>query len=100
VLDYDALWLDAAIVAGLGRDDRSALVARFIATLGRDAGVAIGAKGVTTADQAAILRQVGVERAQGDAFSPRICANTVARLLANGEPLAPTGPAAAPEPVR
>ncbi|HET7092025.1 MAG TPA: diguanylate cyclase [Thermomicrobiales bacterium] len=83
-LDIDGLWLDASIVAGLDRDQRSLTTARIVTAVGRDARLAIGANGVATAAQADALRRLGVARAQGDAFSPPICARTVAALLASG----------------
>ncbi len=83
---FDALWLDPAIVGGLGRDRRSTTAVRIITTLGRDAGLTIGAKGVSTQDQADALRQMGVELAQGEAIGHPLRAGAVAALLVSESP--------------
>ncbi|HEU5433037.1 MAG TPA: EAL domain-containing protein, partial [Thermomicrobiales bacterium] len=90
-LEVDALFLDASIAAGLGRDRGGMLAARIASTVGHDLGLTIGANGVAMAQQADALRRIGVERGQGDAFGARLCPQTVATLLTGGATLVTRG---------
>lgn len=56
-------------------------------TLAHDLGLRVTAEGVETAKQAAWLRGLGVDRAQGYYFVPPLTSAAVAALLAHGAQL-------------
>ncbi len=69
--------IDRSFVAGLGEKFRSAAIVRTITTLATNLGMSTTAEGVETADQLAMLREIGCTEAQGYLFSRPKCAADV-----------------------
>jgi EAL domain-containing protein (putative c-di-GMP-specific phosphodiesterase class I) len=83
--------IDAALVAGLATSERAIRhIVEAIVGLSGSLGIGTVAEAVETADQVAILRELGVDVAQGYFFSPPLSAED-AYVLAAMEPL-PTFP--------
>ena len=61
----DALKLDRSFVAGLGEDRSDTEIVRAVLALGRSLDLSVVAEGVETAQQLALLRDLGCPRAQG-----------------------------------
>jgi diguanylate cyclase (GGDEF)-like protein/PAS domain S-box-containing protein len=74
----DSLKIDRSFVSRMMEDDE---IVRTIITLGRNLGLTVIAEGVETADQAARLRELGCEFAQGYLFSVPVNAQQVTDLL-------------------
>ena len=81
-LPFATLKIDGSFVAGLGRDRAGLAVVRAVTGLAHDLGIATTAEGVETAEQAAALRDLGVDRAQGYHFAPPLDADRVGVHLA------------------
>ncbi len=64
----DLLKIDLRLIDGLEKDPNQRAVINSILTLGRGLGGRVVAEGVETAIQAATLRQMGVDFAQGFYF--------------------------------
>ena len=64
----DVIKVDQSFIAALGGDDSAAALLRGVLGLARSLGLAAIAEGVETADQAAELRGLGCEMAQGFLF--------------------------------
>lgn len=62
------LKLDRSLCGHVDSDDRSRLVAGLVTDLGRDLGITVLAEGIETESQAAVLRDLGCELAQGYLF--------------------------------
>src|SRR5690606_29106566 len=68
-LPIDVLKLDRSFIAGLPDDPHDLAIVQAIAGLARNTGLDVVAEGVETQAQADLLRECGVERAQGYLFS-------------------------------
>jgi diguanylate cyclase (GGDEF)-like protein/PAS domain S-box-containing protein len=75
----DSVKIDCSFIARIMEDDE---MIRTILTLGRNLGLQVIAEGVETAEQAARLRELGCEFAQGFYFSVPINAQKATDLLA------------------
>jgi diguanylate cyclase (GGDEF)-like protein/PAS domain S-box-containing protein len=64
----DVLRIDRGFMTGLGHDEGDTEVVRAVVGLGEALGMTTLAKGVETADQAAVLRDLGCQLAQGFHF--------------------------------
>jgi diguanylate cyclase (GGDEF)-like protein/PAS domain S-box-containing protein len=64
----DVLKLDRSFVTGLGQDPISEHIVRSVQELSERCGVSLVTEGVETAEQAALLREMGVPNAQGYLF--------------------------------
>lgn len=86
----DALKIDGSFVSELGDGRQStALVAAMVA-LGRALGIEVHAEWVETAEQAALLRELGCTTAQGWLFGKALPADEAGALI--GTTLGPPGP--------
>ncbi len=81
-LPVDALKIDRSFVAGLGRDPGNLAIVRAVTVLAHELGLTVTAEGVETAEQAAMLRALGVDRAQGYHFARPLVDEAVGELLA------------------
>lgn len=87
-LPIDSLKIDRAFVAGLGRDPGSQAIIRATTTLAHDLGLSATAEGVETAEQALMVRALGVDLAQGFYFCPPLPdPDVIADMLAAGRVL-------------
>lgn len=64
----DIVKIDRSFVSGLGADNGDTEVVRAVVGLGRALGLEVVAEGVETPEQAALLRELGCDRAQGYLF--------------------------------
>lgn len=64
----DALKIDKAFVAGLGRDAGDAAIAAAVIGLAHTLGLRVVAEGIETAEQVGLLRAMGCEQGQGYRF--------------------------------
>ncbi len=81
-LPLDALKIDRAFVAGMTQSAENMAVVSAIVNLAKALGISVVAEGVETDDQAARLRSLGCDEAQGYLFSRPLPAAEVAKLLA------------------
>jgi len=77
----DTLKIDRSFVTGIPDDGGAVAIIRTIVALARSFGMETVAEGVETADQARILRQLGVEQLQGFLFSRPIAADAFAAMV-------------------
>jgi diguanylate cyclase (GGDEF)-like protein/PAS domain S-box-containing protein len=84
-LQIDTLKVDRTFVSAIGRGGASAEMVRAIVGLAHNLGMDVVAEGVETAEQAAALRTLGCEYAQGFFYSRAVNA-TAARRLIEGQP--------------
>ncbi len=80
-LAADALKIDKSFVGGLGTDPEDTAVVRMIVELAHTFGMETIAEGVETAEQAALLGEMGCDRVQGYLFSEPLVAGRAANLL-------------------
>jgi EAL domain-containing protein (putative c-di-GMP-specific phosphodiesterase class I) len=66
----DVLKIDRAFVDGLGREPRDASIAAAVISLAHALGLSTVAEGVETAEQLAVLTQLGCDAGQGHLFAP------------------------------
>ncbi len=90
-LPVSALKVDKAFIDGLGTDDEDTAIVSAIITLGHTLGLRVIAEGVETVEQAALLRALGCDQAQGYHFARPLPAAALEELLA-GEALRETRP--------
>lgn len=64
-LRVDALKIDRTFVDGLPADDQDRAIVEGVLTLGHALGLTVVAEGVASADQMEVLRDLGVDEAQG-----------------------------------
>jgi EAL domain-containing protein (putative c-di-GMP-specific phosphodiesterase class I) len=86
-LPLDAIKIDKAFVDGLGQGREEDAIAAAIVALGHTLGLRVVAEGVETAAQAAALRGLGCDLAQGYHFARPLPADALAALLAAGAAL-------------
>ncbi|HEY7135275.1 MAG TPA: EAL domain-containing protein [Acidimicrobiia bacterium] len=80
-LPVDAVKLDHSFVAGLERVASDAAIIQAVITMAHALGLRVTAEGVERPEQAAVLRSLGCDLAQGLHFAPPAPASTVDRLL-------------------
>lgn len=81
----DSLKIDRFFVEGIGGDSENAVIVSGIITLAHTLGIQVIAEGVETADQAAHLRRIGCDLAQGDYFSKPLPGEAAGELLARNK---------------
>jgi diguanylate cyclase len=77
----EALKIDKAFVAGLGRDPEDEAIVAAVVALGHGLGLRVCAEGVETAAQAALLGRLGCDTGQGYHFAPPLPATAFADAL-------------------
>ncbi|MEW6133234.1 MAG: EAL domain-containing protein [Pseudomonadota bacterium] len=88
-LPVDILKIDRSFVGTLGQSESSAEIVRTINALAKSLKLKTIAEGVETAEQLAMLQQLGCDYAQGYLFSKPRPADEITRLLDAGSPLTP-----------
>ena len=83
------LKLDRLFVAGISQDKDAVAIAASVVRLAHAMGLSAVAEGVETAEQRAILEELGCEQAQGFLWSAAEAPEVVAQLLAPSDPLLP-----------
>jgi diguanylate cyclase (GGDEF)-like protein/PAS domain S-box-containing protein len=68
----DTLKIDRSFIDGLGRDGHGSAIVRAIIAMARSLGLSVVAEGVETAEQLAVLKELGCEFAQGFYWSPAV----------------------------
>ena len=86
-LPIDTLKIDGAFVGTVAHDQRSQAIVAGITQIAHDLGVQVTAEGVETAEAAAQLRRLGVDRAQGYYFAAPVTGAATAALLRRTERL-------------
>jgi diguanylate cyclase (GGDEF)-like protein/PAS domain S-box-containing protein len=81
----DVLKIDRAFVDGLGRESRDASIAAAVISLAHALGLSTVAEGVETAEQLAVLKQLGCDLGQGHLFAAAQAPEAAAALI--GRPL-------------
>jgi EAL domain-containing protein (putative c-di-GMP-specific phosphodiesterase class I) len=81
-LPIDSLKIDRSFVAGLHESRQNLEIVRTMLTLGRTLGHKVIAEGVETEPQLTLLRELGVQEAQGYLLSRPVGAEQVGELLA------------------
>jgi len=89
-LPVDTLKIDRKFVCDLETNESNREVVRVMVMLARTFGLKVVAEGVETEAQAAYLRAVGCDLAQGYLFSRPVDENDIRELLARNQPLAQT----------
>ena len=87
----DVLKIDRSFIDGLGRDPEDSAIVTAVISMGRALGVNIVAEGVETEEQAAHLRALGCNLAQGSLFARPLPPDEAAALAADGAPAALRG---------
>jgi EAL domain-containing protein (putative c-di-GMP-specific phosphodiesterase class I) len=80
-LPADALKIDKSFVKGIGEDTENTALVRMIVELAHTFGTKVIAEGVETGKQAALLKEMGCDLAQGYLFSEPLPAQKAANLL-------------------
>jgi diguanylate cyclase (GGDEF)-like protein/PAS domain S-box-containing protein len=80
-LDVDTVKVDRSFVSEIGRGTSGSEMVRAIIGLAHTLGMDVVAEGVETAEQAAALKALGCEYAQGFYFSKAVDASTAARMI-------------------
>jgi diguanylate cyclase (GGDEF)-like protein/PAS domain S-box-containing protein len=85
-LPIDGLKVDRSFVDGLGTEERDTAVTEAVIAMSRALSLDVVGEGVETAAQAAELRRLGCERAQGFYFSRPVSAGEITRMVEHGPP--------------
>ncbi len=78
---FDTVKIDKSLVFGCGRDDKTRAIVQSIVVLSHELGKAVVAEGVETKEDAAYLRSIGCDYAQGYYFGPPMEGGDVIDLL-------------------
>jgi EAL domain-containing protein (putative c-di-GMP-specific phosphodiesterase class I) len=81
-LPADAIKIDKSFVKGLGQDDKDTAIIRMIIELAHTLGMRVIAEGVEAGEQAALLREMGCDMAQGLYFVKPLPAEAAPEFLA------------------
>jgi EAL domain-containing protein (putative c-di-GMP-specific phosphodiesterase class I) len=81
----DTLKIDGSFVHGLGRDREDTAIVHAVLAFSKAIGVSVTAEGVETADQAAELRSIACDRAQGFYFARPMSPAALTALLGSSE---------------
>ncbi|MBP0965819.1 MAG: EAL domain-containing protein [Oscillospiraceae bacterium] len=68
-LEYDELKLDRKLVASIGKSEKSVILLKHIIAMAHDMNMTVVAEGVETEEQAAALKSIGCDVAQGFLYS-------------------------------
>jgi diguanylate cyclase (GGDEF)-like protein/PAS domain S-box-containing protein len=82
-LPADALKIDRTFLAGLGEEAEDTAIVRMVIDLAHTLGMKVVAEGVEGSAQAALLREMGCDMAQGFYFSEPLPPDVVSRWLAS-----------------
>jgi diguanylate cyclase (GGDEF)-like protein/PAS domain S-box-containing protein len=85
-LPIDTLKVDRSFVAGLGTGEAGGAVTEAITSMARALALDVVGEGVETEVQAAELRRLGCQLAQGFYFSPPVAAEEITEMLRGGPP--------------
>ena len=83
-LPIDCLKIDRSFVNRIHEHGHDAAIAQAVISLAHSLGMRVVAEGVETAEQMGFLRAHGCDQGQGYLYSPAVCADAMAGLLANG----------------
>jgi diguanylate cyclase (GGDEF)-like protein len=83
-LPVSVLKIDRSFIAGLGTDAADTGIVGGVLHLARGAGLEVVAEGVETAEQAALLSEMGCDRAQGFYFARPLAADAAGAFLRDG----------------
>lgn len=83
-LQVDSINIHRRFLEGLGQVAEDAAIVRAIVSLGRELGITTVAEGVETADQEAILKEIGPDRLQGYFYGRAELPEHIDELLADG----------------
>ncbi len=86
-LPLDVLKIDKAFIHGLASNNSDAEIVRLILALAQTLQLETVAEGVESAEQIALLNQMGCHLGQGYAYSPSISAQEAERLLQPAAPM-------------
>ena len=89
-LPVDTLKIDRKFVSGIEATESSREVVRVIVMLGHTFGLKVVAEGVETEEQAAYLRSIGCDMAQGYLFSRPVDEEAIREMLEKKQPTAQT----------
>ncbi len=89
-LPVDTLKIDRKFVSGIESAESSREVVRVIVMLGHTFGLKVVAEGVETEEQAAYLRSIGCDMAQGYLFSRPVDEKAIREMLERKQPVAQT----------
>ena len=81
-LAADLIKIDRSFVKGLGQDDKDTAIIRMIIELAHTLGMKVIAEGVEAGEQAALLREMGCDMAQGLYFVKPLPAEAAPEFLA------------------
>lgn len=81
-LPVDGVKLDGSFVEGMDEAASDAAIIQAVITMSHALGLEVTAEGVERAEQAAVLRSLGCDNAQGHHFSPALPAAAIDDLLA------------------
>ncbi|HZR12508.1 MAG TPA: EAL domain-containing protein [Acidimicrobiia bacterium] len=81
-LPVDTVKLDGSFVEGMDEAASEAAIIQAVITMSHALGLQVTAEGVERAEQAAVLRSLGCDNAQGHLFSPALPAAAIDDLLA------------------
>jgi diguanylate cyclase (GGDEF)-like protein len=93
----DELKIDRSLIDGLGPDTETSAIVAALVAMAHALDLRVVADGVQTADQAAVLRRVGCDEAQGSYFAPPETADEIVTRLdakaaaGNGDAASETG---------
>jgi diguanylate cyclase (GGDEF)-like protein/PAS domain S-box-containing protein len=82
-LPADAIKIDKSFVKSLGQDDKDTAIIRMIIELAHTLGMVVIAEGVEAGEQAALLREMGCDMAQGLYFVEPLPAEAAPEFLAD-----------------
>ena len=82
-LPADAIKLDKSFVKGLGEDLEDTAIVRMVVELAHTLGMEVVAEGVETAEEAALLAEMGCDFAQGFYFAKPLPPEAVSEFLAD-----------------
>lgn len=88
-LPVDILKIDQSFISTLGQSESSDTIVRTIIALAHGLKLKTIAEGVETAEQLALLKELGCDYAQGFLFSKPRPAEEITRLLNNGDSIGP-----------
>lgn len=83
-LPVNSLKIDKSFVAGISRNSEDKLIVSGVIDLAQGLGLTVVAEGVETAEQLALLREMGCDMAQGNSFSTPLASSGVEGLLVRG----------------
>jgi EAL domain-containing protein (putative c-di-GMP-specific phosphodiesterase class I) len=85
-LPADAIKIDRSFVAGLGEDAEDTAIVGMVIELAHTLGMEVVAEGVETEEQAALLKEMGCDMAQGYHFARPLPPEAVPGFLAGRLP--------------